>query len=65
VGRDGEDEEVICVKSEPEYFCEGGWTGGSLICVVGQNQLTRGTVGARQVNLKCTVAVIPEFPARM
>jgi hypothetical protein len=27
VGRDGEDEEVICVESEAEYFCEGGWTG--------------------------------------
>jgi hypothetical protein len=26
VGRDGEDEEVIWVKSEPKYFCEGGWT---------------------------------------
>jgi hypothetical protein len=27
LGRDGEDEEVIWVKSEPKYFCEGGWTG--------------------------------------
>ena len=30
VGRDGENEEVICVKREPEYFCEGGWTCNSL-----------------------------------
>jgi hypothetical protein len=27
VGRDGEDEEVIWLRSEPKYFCEGGWTG--------------------------------------
>jgi hypothetical protein len=36
VGRDGEDEEVICVKSEPKYFCQGGWTGKSLICPSGR-----------------------------
>ena len=29
LGRDANDVEVICVKSEPEYFCEEGWT---LIC---------------------------------
>ena len=28
VGRDASDVEVIWVKREPEYFCEGGWTGG-------------------------------------
>jgi hypothetical protein len=27
LGRDGEDEEVIWVKREPEYFCKGDWTG--------------------------------------
>jgi hypothetical protein len=32
LGRDGEDEEVIWVKSEPEYFCKGGWTGSWVIC---------------------------------
>jgi hypothetical protein len=26
VGRDGEDMQVIWVKSEPEYFCAGDWT---------------------------------------
>jgi hypothetical protein len=36
LGRDGKDEEVIWVKSEPKYFCEGGWTGDTLICPVGQ-----------------------------
>jgi hypothetical protein len=30
LGRDGEEAEVICVKREQEYFCEGGWTGKSL-----------------------------------
>jgi hypothetical protein len=30
LGRDGEDEEVIWVKSEQKYFCEGGWTCKSL-----------------------------------
>ena len=24
------DREVICARSEPKYFCEGGWTGKSL-----------------------------------
>jgi hypothetical protein len=33
-----DDVEVICVKSEPKYFCKGGWTGVSVICLVGQNQ---------------------------
>jgi hypothetical protein len=37
-GRDGEDEEVIWVKSEPKYFCKGGWTGVSVICLDGRNQ---------------------------
>jgi hypothetical protein len=32
LGRDANDVEVICVKSEPEYFCEEGWTSGSVIC---------------------------------
>jgi hypothetical protein len=36
VGRDAEDEEVIWVKSEPEYFCGWGWTGKSLICPSGR-----------------------------
>jgi hypothetical protein len=27
--------EVIWVKSEPEYFCEKGWTGQSVICPSG------------------------------
>jgi hypothetical protein len=30
------DMQVICARSEPEYFCEGGWTGVSLICPVGR-----------------------------
>jgi hypothetical protein len=30
VGRDGRDEEVIWVKSEPKYFCKRGWTCKSL-----------------------------------
>jgi hypothetical protein len=50
LGRDGEDEEVICVKSEPEYFCEWGWT-GMATQPVGQNQSTeslRICQGARQ-----------------
>jgi hypothetical protein len=29
------DVEVICVKRKPEYFCEKGWTGGSVICPSG------------------------------
>jgi hypothetical protein len=33
LGRDGEDEEVIWVKSEPEYFCKGDWTGSWVICL--------------------------------
>jgi hypothetical protein len=32
LGRDGDDEEVIWVKSEPKYFREGGWTCDSVIC---------------------------------
>jgi hypothetical protein len=32
------DVQVIWVKSEPKYFCKGGWTGVSLICPSGQNQ---------------------------
>jgi hypothetical protein len=36
VGRDASDVEVICVKSEPEYFCEEGWTGMPLICPSGR-----------------------------
>jgi hypothetical protein len=27
--------EVIWVKSEPDYFCEEGWTGVSVICPSG------------------------------
>jgi hypothetical protein len=26
LGRDANDIEVIWVRSEPEYFCKGGWT---------------------------------------
>jgi len=40
LGRDGEDEEVIWVKSEPEYFCKGGWTDAWVICPSRQNQST-------------------------
>jgi hypothetical protein len=29
------DMQVIWVKSEPEYFCEEGWTGSSVICPSG------------------------------
>jgi hypothetical protein len=29
------DVEVIWVKRTPEYFCEKGWTGGSVICPSG------------------------------
>src|ERR1700733_4281847 len=36
VGRDGKDVEVICLRSEPKYFCEKGWTGKSLICPSGR-----------------------------
>ena len=32
------DVEVIWVKSEPEYFCEWGWTGDTLICPSRQTQ---------------------------
>jgi hypothetical protein len=28
----GRDVDVIWVKSEREYFCEKGWTGGWVIC---------------------------------
>jgi hypothetical protein len=37
LGRDGEDEGVIWVKSEPEYFCKGDWTSKPVICPVGQS----------------------------
>ena len=37
VGRDGEDKQVIWVRSEPEYFCKEGWTGVSVICPSGGN----------------------------
>jgi hypothetical protein len=30
------DMQVICLKSEPEYFCEGGWTCDALICPSGR-----------------------------
>jgi hypothetical protein len=36
------DVEVIWVKKEQEYFCEGGWTGVSVICPSGAiNRLGR------------------------
>jgi hypothetical protein len=28
---------VIWVKREPEYFCEGGWTGESVICLTAKS----------------------------
>lgn len=31
-GPDGGDMKVICVFGKPEYFCNGGWTGKSVIC---------------------------------
>jgi hypothetical protein len=39
LGRDGEDEEVIWVKSEPEYFCKGDWTSKPAICPSGNLQI--------------------------
>jgi hypothetical protein len=30
------DMQVIWVRSEPEYFCEGGWTGKPVICPSGK-----------------------------
>jgi hypothetical protein len=36
LGRDGKDEEVIWVKSEPKYFFKRGWTGMPLICPSGR-----------------------------
>src|ERR1700733_7012735 len=38
------DVEVICVESERKYFCDGGWTGEQLICLVGQNQRAKRTL---------------------
>jgi hypothetical protein len=26
------DQQVICLKRQWKYFCEGGWTGVSVIC---------------------------------
>jgi hypothetical protein len=38
------DVQVICVKSEPEYFCERGWTCDSAICPPGNP--ARGNISA-------------------
>jgi len=41
--------EVIWVKRTPEYFCEKGWTGSSVICpagAIGQPRLQIFTAGS-------------------
>jgi hypothetical protein len=44
------DVEVIWVKKEQEYFCEGGWTGVSVICRDEKINRPMGTTSTRQVS---------------
>ena len=53
VGRDGEDEEVICLGSEPKYFCERGWTGVSVIARRAVNSGYIGPLGAEFLQRLC------------
>jgi hypothetical protein len=53
VGRDGEDEEVICLGSELKYFCKWGWTGVSVIARRAVNSGYIGPLGAEFLQRLC------------
>jgi hypothetical protein len=53
-----DDVEVIWVKSEPKYFCKGGWTGVSVICPPDKINRPAGLL-LRATLIKCTVTAIP------
>ena len=44
MGRDGENEEVIWVKSELKYFCEWGWTVDSALSALAKFDFWRNVI---------------------
>jgi hypothetical protein len=64
VGRDASDVEVIWVKREPEYFCEGGWTAKPLICPSCKISRPSGRILCAKL-VKCSVTAVPLCAAQV
>jgi hypothetical protein len=55
LGRDTRDQQVICLKRQWKYFCEGGWTGKRPICPSG-NIIGSFQACAKRRILRCAIA---------